>query len=98
MWTKKISYFSNQLTFSKIHGRTSRRIYRLTLLLHTQEMLSSFRNYLFNVHLALFVQRMTPIRSHNSIGKYLHLVKLAWNLTWEVRVLGGFPALRGIAP
>ena len=35
LWTK--SYFSNQLTFSNIHDRTSRRIYRLALPLRAPE-------------------------------------------------------------
>ena len=33
--------FSDQLSFSNIRGRTSRRIYRLALLLLSPEMLSS---------------------------------------------------------
>ena len=69
------SYFSNQLTFSNIHSRTSRRIYRLALLpLGTPETLPSLsksRISIFNAHLTLFVHRMT---SHNSIAKYRHLV------------------------
>ena len=42
LWTKKIfeSYFRNRLTFSNIHSRTSRRIYRLALPLRATEMLS----------------------------------------------------------
>ena len=35
------SYFSDRLTFSNIHGRTSHRIYRLALALLSPEMLSS---------------------------------------------------------
>ena len=68
------SYFSDQITFSNIHSRTSRHIYRLALLLCAPEMLSSLSTSkvsIFNVHLTLFVRRMT---SHNSIGKYRHLV------------------------
>ena len=68
------SYFSDQLTFSHIRSRTSRRIYRPALVLRAQEKLSSLsksRISIFNTHLALFVHRMT---SHNSIGKYRHLV------------------------
>ena len=76
LWTKNIfeSYFSDQLTFSNIRSRTSRRIYRLALPLRTPETLSSLsksRNSIFNAHLTLFVRRMT---SHNSIGKYRHLI------------------------
>ena len=76
LWTKKIfeSYFRDRLTFSNIHSRTSRRIYRLALPLHAPETLSSLsksRISIFNAHLTLFVRRMT---SHNSIGKYHHLV------------------------
>ena len=76
LWTKKIfeSYFRNRLTFSNIRSRTSRRIYRLALPLRTPEMLSSLsksRISIFNAHLTLLVRRMT---SHNSIGKYCHLV------------------------
>ena len=41
-WTKKIeSYFSHQLTFSNIRGRTSHRIYRLVLAPLSLETLSS---------------------------------------------------------
>ena len=72
---KKIfeSYFSDRLTFSKIR-RTSCRIYKLALPLHAPETLSSLSKSkisIFNAHLTLFVRRMT---SHNSIGKYCHLV------------------------
>ena len=69
------SYFSDRLTFSNIRSRTSRRIYRLALPLRAPERLSSLsksRIYIFNAHLILFVRRLT---SHNSIGKYRHLVK-----------------------
>ena len=43
LWSKKIfeSYFSDRLTFSNIHGRTSLRIYRLVLALLSLETLSS---------------------------------------------------------
>ena len=75
---KKIeSYLSVRCTFSNIRSRTSRRIYRLALPLHAPETLSSLsksRISIFNAHLSLFVQRMTQLRSHNSIGKYHHLV------------------------
>ena len=65
------SYFSDRLNFSNIRSRTSRRIYRLALPLHAPETLSSLsksRISIFNAHLT---RRMT---SHNSIGKYRHLV------------------------
>ena len=68
------SYFRNRLIFSNIRSRTSRRIYRLGLPLRAPETLSSLsksRFSIFNTHLTLFVRRMT---SHNSIGKYRHLV------------------------
>ena len=68
------SYFSDRLTFSNIRSRTSRRIYRLSLPLCAPETLSSLsksRISIFNAHFTLFVRRMT---SHNSIGKYRHLV------------------------
>ena len=69
------SYFRDQLTFSNVDSRTSRRIYRLALLLlRAPEMLSSLsksRISIFNAHLTLLVRKMT---SHNSIGKYRHLV------------------------
>ena len=76
LWSKKIfeSYFRDRLTFSNIDSRTSRRIYRLALLLRAPEMLSSLsksRISIFNAHLTLLVRKMT---SHNSIGKYRHLV------------------------
>ena len=68
------SYFRDQLTFSNVDCRTSRRIYRLALLLRAPETLSSLsksRISIFNAHLTLLVRKMT---SHNSIGKYRHLV------------------------
>ena len=72
---KKIeSYFRDRLTFSNIDSRTSRRIYRLALLLRAPETLSwlsKSRISIFNAHLTLLVRKMT---SHNSIGKYRHLV------------------------
>ena len=74
------SYFRDRLTFSNIRSRTSRPIYRLALPLCAPETLSSLsksRISIFNAHLTLFVRRMT---SHNSIGKYRHLV---WNLPWN---------------
>ena len=76
LWSKKIfeSYFRDRLTFSNIDSRTSRRIYRLALLLRAPETLSSLsksRISIFNAHLTLLVRRMT---SHNSIGNYRHLL------------------------
>ena len=48
LWTKNVFYlyFSDQLTFSNIRGRTSRRIYRLALPLLSPETLSSLSNFL----------------------------------------------------
>ena len=78
---KKIkSYFSDRLTFSNIRGRNSLQIYRLTRPLLSPEMLSSLsklRIFLFNVHHALFVRRMTVAQF---LGKYRHLVNRPWNL------------------
>ena len=76
LWSKKKfeSYFRDRLTFSNVDSRTSRRIYRLALLLRPPEMLSSLsksRISIFNAHLTLLVRKMT---SHNSIGKYRNLV------------------------
>ena len=76
LWSKKKfeSYFRDRLTFSNVDSRTSRRIYRLALLLRAPETLSSLsksRISIFNAHLTLLVRKMT---SHNSIGKYRHLV------------------------
>ena len=72
---KKVeSYFRDRLTFSNVDSRTSRRIYRLALLLRAPETLSSLsksRISIFNAHLTLLVRKMT---SHNCIGKYRHLV------------------------
>ena len=54
-----ISYISDRCTFSKIHSRTSRRIYRLALLLFSPETLSlSSKSGSF-----LNVLRMTILRS-----------------------------------
>ena len=76
---KKIeSYFSNQLTFSNIRGKTSRKISRLALPLLSPEkfsLLSKLRIFLFNAHCALFLRRMTELQSLNSIGKFGKLVK-----------------------
>ena len=58
------SYFSDRLTFSNIHGRTSQRIYRLALWLWDPETLSSSsksRIFWYNVHLTLFVRKMTQL-------------------------------------
>ena len=76
LWSKKKfeSYFRDRLTFSNVDSRTSRQIYRLALLLRAPETLSSLsksRISIFNAHLTLLVRKMT---SHNSIGKYRHLV------------------------
>ena len=76
LWSKKNfeSYFRDRLTFSNVDSRTSCQIYRLALLLRAPETLSSLsksRISIFNAHLTLLVRKMT---SHNSIGKYRHLV------------------------
>ena len=76
LWSKKNfeSYFRDRLTFSNVDSRTSRRIYRLALLLRAPETLSSLsksRISIFNAHLTLLVRKMT---SHNSIGKYKPLL------------------------
>ena len=77
------SYFSDRLTFSNIRGRTSRLIYRLALLLHTPEMLSSSSKsmmFLYNAYLALFIRMndtITRTKASLSISKYHHLVN--WN-------------------
>ena len=42
---------------------------------------------LFNAHVALFVQRMTQLKSHNLISKYRHLANCLWKLAVEVRVV-----------
>ena len=68
------SPFQTLTTFSNICSRTSRRFCRLALPLNAPETLPSLsksRISIFNAHLILFVRRMT---SHNSIGKYRHLV------------------------
>ena len=73
---EKKSYLSIRLTFSNICGMTFCRIYRLALPLGTPEILSSSsksRIFLYNVHLALFVRRMTQLRSHKLISNYRHL-------------------------
>ena len=61
------SYFRDRLTFSNVDSRTSRRIYRLAMLLRSPETLSSLsksRISIFNAHLTLLFRKMT---SHNSI-------------------------------
>ena len=91
--TKKFfeSYFSDRLTFSNIRSRTSHRIYRLALPLRAPEMLSSLtksRSSIFNAHFALFGRRMT---SHNSIGKYRHVI------AWAGVIFGIYSRVVGIA-
>ena len=73
LWSKKKfeSYFRDQLTFSNVDSRTSRRIYRLALLLRAPETLSSLSKSRISIFNALLVRKMM---SHNSIGKYRHLV------------------------
>ena len=76
------SYFRDRLTFSNVDSRTSRRIYRLALLLRAPETLSSLsksRISIFNVHLTLLFRKMT---SHNSIGKYHHWASEASPTLW----------------
>ena len=65
------SYFSDSFTFSNLRSRTSRRIYRLALPMLDPAKLSSLSKSRISIFNALFVRRMT---SHNSIGKYRHLV------------------------
>ena len=63
--------------FQTLAVDVSSNIYRLALPLCTPEMLSSLsksRITVINVHLTIFVQRMTQLWSHNPVGKYRHLV------------------------
>ena len=60
LWTKKKieSYFSDRLTCSNIHGRTSHQIFRLAIPLLSPETISSLsilRIFLLNAHVTLFV-------------------------------------------
>ena len=77
---KKIeSYFSDRLALSNIHCRTSRRMYRLDLPLPSTETLSSSsksRIFLYNAHLALFVQMDDTIAHSNA--SVSRVVALAW--------------------
>ena len=60
LWTKKKveSYFSDRLTFSSIHCRTARRIYRLALPLRAPDTLSSrVYLYMYNAHLVLIASK-----------------------------------------
>ena len=57
------SYLSDRLNFSNIHGRTSRRIYRLTLPLRAPEM-PDLKKY--NAHLTLFVWMEDTITRTNA--------------------------------
>ena len=62
-------YFSDRLTFSNICGRTSYRIYRLALIVRAPETLSSSNKssiFLYNAHLALFVQMDDTITHTNA--------------------------------
>ena len=49
------SYFRDRLTFSNVDSKTSRRIYRLALLLRALETLSSLSKSI-NAHLTLLVR------------------------------------------
>ena len=63
--------------FQTLAVDVSSNIYRLALPLCTPEMLSSLSKSIItiiNVHLAVYVRRMTQLWSHNPIGKYSHLV------------------------
>ena len=63
------SYFSDQLTFSNIRGRTSRRNYRLALPLRAPETLSlssKSRIFLYNAYLVLFVRMDDSITRKNA--------------------------------
>ena len=71
------SYFRDQLTFSKIRGKTSRQIYRLALPLLSPETLSSLsklRIFLYNVRFCSICPKDDILQSLNSNGKYCHLV------------------------
>ena len=77
------SYFRDRLTFSNIDSRTSRRIYRLALLLRAPETLSSLsksRISIFNAHLTRLVRKMTSHNSHRLVSSFS---KLTWNLPWN---------------
>ena len=85
---KNESYFSDQLTFSNIRGRISRRIYRPALPLHSPETLSSSNKstvFLYNVHLALLVWMDDTITRTNSSVSVVIISKL--ELASEVRPL-----------
>ena len=73
LWTKK--YLNRTLAIDspfQTFARISRRIYRLPLRApETLSSLSKSRISIFNAHLTPFVHMMM---SHNSIGKYHHLV------------------------
>ena len=87
LWTKKFeSYFSDRLTISNIHGRTSCRIYGLALSLCAPEMLSlssKSRIFLYKTHLALFIQMEDTSYPHKCIGKYRHLVNWNYLVNWN---------------
>ena len=59
-----------RLSFSNIHVRTSRRMYRLAVPLLSPETLSSSsksRNFLYNAHLTLFVRMDDTITCTNAL-------------------------------
>ena len=72
LWTKKNfeSYFSDQLTFSNIHGRTSRRIYRLTLPLHTPDIHGRTSRLIYRLTLPLHTPEMLSSSSKSRIFLY----------------------------
>ena len=68
-------YFCHPLLSNGNHF--SSNMYKVALPLHTPEMLSLLsksRIFVCNAHLALFVRRMTQLRSHNPFSKYFYLV------------------------
>ena len=69
------------ITPQKRLWQTSCLIYRLAVPLCTQ--LNKSRISLFNIHLTLFVWRMTQLRLHLPIGKYHHLANWLWNSPWK---------------
>ena len=88
MCDKKVwRHSSGRLTFSNTRAwYTSHLIYKLASSCALQKRfpkLNKSRISSFYVHLALFIQRMTQLRSRSTMGKYRHLATWHQHLPWK---------------
>ena len=82
------SYFSDRLTFSNIHSRTSCRIYRLALPLRAPETLSSLSKSRISIFIAHLICPKFDTSTVTQFHRYVSsLSKLTLELALEVRAL-----------